>query len=100
MANYHLHLACLSFCIIKSGFHMRIFFKNVYTIKLLEDRPVSVCTVKSLFCKETPGISIDFRYPFIGRFKGIDTIVPSGRRHCSCRPYALQEQDGQIEEKV
>ena len=54
---------------VKSGFHVcmhgyshsstnvlfpcctctcRYFFKNLYTIKLLEDRPVSVCTVKYL----------------------------------------------------
>ena len=88
MANYHLHgmpiflhyqirfsyahAQVLAFE-YKSAFsvlhvHMLIFFKNVYKSKLLEDQPVSVCKVNCQICKETLGISIDFRYPFIERF--------------------------------
>ena len=50
--------------------YANIFFKNVYTIKLLEDRPVSACKVKCLNLQRNASnnISIDFRYPFIGRF--------------------------------
>ena len=73
MANYHLHSMFIFlhyqirfsytharilvfeyksvfffFCFRAARAHADMFFKNYYTIKLLEDRPVSVCTVKCL----------------------------------------------------
>ena len=64
-----IYIVCLSFCIIRSCFHVHMrgyshssikklfpcctctrgyFFKNLYTFKLLEDRPVRVCKMKYL----------------------------------------------------
>ena len=116
-----IYIPCLSFCIIISGFNVRMrgyshssakvpfpcctctcwyfIFKTLYTIKLLEDRPVSVCKVKCLNLQRNARLTFGTR----------SSDVLRDRHHCTKRStplqlspicFTLQKQDGQIEENV
>ena len=120
-----IYIACLSFCIIQSGFHVRMrgyshsstkvffffpcctctcwyFFQNLYVVKLLEDRPISVCKVKCLNLRRNAR-TLDWCSVPVHR-----TFLRD-RHHCTKRStplqlfpvcFTLQKRDGQIKKKV
>ena len=120
-ANYHLHsisiflhyqirflyaharVLAFEYKITFSVLYVRMltFFKNLYIIKFLEDRPVSVCKVKCLILQRNTR-NLDWLSASVHRTFQRDRHDGAKRStplQLSLVGFTLQKQDGQIEEK-